>query len=485
MALYDHLGVEYHPANFTYSFSTLASLPTLPPNSERIPGLKTDLLYNGDNGRRGLGIPSRLLPATGKHLFCSEWGSDDLVVSIQGILLFAWSTFVILLNYAWLVLLSSPCRLWRPTPTERLDEWVRRTTPRWGVAQWLGMHKSWETFVGSTVLPLFSAVCTASEQDIWAHPATEILDYIWLGLFKPHYVVNNGVQDVVERLSAPLDPHHIHLSSRITSISPDPSHRGQVTIAFARWSRNLSSNDSSTGPQDEQCSLSGFSHVIFATQANQAASILEQYCRVLPKGSRQASAVGDIIHCLEHFEYRENIVVTHTDDRLLPHDRKDRRDLNLVRVLNPSSSIIPSPRNDQCVQPDFTMATHVINPPSPRNSFSTQNRPIYQTTNPILPPRPETIISVSRMQRALLTTNSKLALRAIFTDSASSESGEMELGPLQGAARRSPWDDGGDAEEPGIWLCGSYAYEGIPLLEGCVGSAELVVHRGILRSELS
>jgi hypothetical protein len=32
-----------------------------------------------------------------------------------------------------------------------------------------------------------------------------------------------------------------------------------------------------------------------------------------------------------------------------------------------------------------------------------------------------------------------------------------------------------EAEGPGIWVCGSYAYPGIPLLEGCVVSAKNVV----------
>ena len=52
------------------------------------------------------------------------------------------------------------------------------------------------------------------------------------------------------------------------------------------------------------------------------------------------------------------------------------------------------------------------------------------------------------------------------------------VGPLQGAARR---ELGGSAA--GLWVIGSYAHRGIPLLEGCVVSAREVVERGVLRCE--
>jgi len=49
------------------------------------------------------------------------------------------------------------------------------------------------------------------------------------------------------------------------------------------------------------------------------------------------------------------------------------------------------------------------------------------------------------------------------------------LGPLQGAM---VGEDG-----PRIWMCGAYAYCGIPLLEGCVVSGRNVVEKGILAHE--
>ena len=40
----------------------------------------------------------------------------------------------------------------------------------------------------------------------------------------------------------------------------------------------------------------------------------------------------------------------------------------------------------------------------------------------------------------------------------------------------------GEKAEAKVWLCGAWAYGGIPLLEGCIGSAEVVVE-GILKEE--
>ncbi len=76
----------------------------------------------------------------------------------------------------------------------------------------------------------------------------------------------------------------------------------------------------------------------------------------------------------------------------------------------------------------------------------------------------------------MLSLSSKEALHDLYQKEKASSRWRKDkdrLGPLQGGGR------GG----PGMWICGSYAYPGIPLLEGCVVSARLVVEQGIWRSE--
>ena len=74
---------------------------------------------------------------------------------------------------------------------------------------------------------------------------------------------------------------------------------------------------------------------------------------------------------------------------------------------------------------------------------------MYQSTNPVVPIDPETVLGVAKLERAL-------PLRDPTT---------MErLHPPPGPSGKTL-----------VHLAGSYAYPGIPLLEGCVGSARQVV----------
>ncbi|KAG8950513.1 hypothetical protein FRC03_012848 [Tulasnella sp. 419] len=143
-----------------------------------------------------------------------------------------------------------------------------------------------------------------------------------------------------------------------------------------------------------------------------------------------------------------------------------------------------------CVEPSFTMATHIISlpPSSPKKPTCT----IYQTTNPIIPPEPQKIISIAYMERAVLTVEAKRAIPLLSFEEAPSWLSSWKSviqrlrqkghATIQGAARLQ-LNDKYDLTQPGIWMCGSYSYEGIPLLEGCVVSAKAVVREGVMRSE--
>lgn len=472
--LYREIGVVFRPAHFTYSFSTIRTPTkaesTTMTTTER-PQLTTTLLYNGRSGLKGV---SR--PITPSNPGCVR----NTLPLLAQLATFVISTFFLLINYLRLLFLSIPHRIWAPSRTERLDEWMRRTTPKSWISRKLGLDDSWRRFIGEVIVPLFSCVCTATMEDVWTMPVEEVLDYIYLGLFTPNYVALQGVQDVVARLAAPLDPHHIHLSSTITSITPDPSNPTQASVHFTR---------SCEGNPVNGEAIHGFSHVIIATQANQAIPILKTYAESITS-EPFARPIRNLIRCLSNFEYRKNVVVNHTDSSLSPPNASDRRILNFIS----SESRSPLTTNSICVPPNFAMATHVVSSPP---SAATSTQTIYQTTNPIFPPCPSSILSVAWMERAILTVSSKLALRDLFCDAAETDSDVTKsapcwswlglkqrkrkaLGPLQGAsiARQNSQANGG-TEGPQIWVCGSYAFEGIPLLEGCVASARLVVQEGI------
>ncbi|CAO3600110.1 unnamed protein product [Absidia cylindrospora] len=302
------------------------------------------------------------------------------------------------------------------------------------------------------------------------------------------YVVTHGIRQVVERLAAPLTD--IHLGVQITSIEPikaDDSGRRQYVL------------------KDDQGHAYGCDHLVFATQGNQAMGMLRSCYDQVVKDSQETTLVATLeaqINMLKQFSYDTSLVINHTDTRLLPSDRRHWQALNFARIdptlqLDPSESqyIIPYPH-------DTTMTTHILNWTHARldqdnnnnddddydneegdivdddndsgfneDGASTSSTTLYlQTTNPCISPDPKHILSASWFERATVTLASKRAIEAdLFPPTNKNKNNkstnDVTLGACQGTN--------------GIWFVGSYCWRGIPLLEGCVASAEKVVLDGI------
>lgn len=319
-----------------------------------------------------------------------------------------------------------------------------------------------------------------------------------------HYVVSNGVRDVVARLSAPIPSSQIHLGEPTVALLPHPTDPGLASVV--------------TSNANQLTIHEGFSHVIFATQANHAAPIVSLYADALSdrKGEQAIAALKtkELAECLKKFEYRQTVVVNHTDgsESMLPSDSRDRRDLNLVTMTDPSPAnldiksskdIDHYSEKETTIAKDLDLKRSIVVPSTYTQTTHMLPRPphippgplsIYQTTNPIYPPEPGSVLSVARLERALLTRDSKEAVRMLSVPPPSPSLVQSvrqwvfretkqtaRLGSLQGAARRSAMEEGRTAV--GIWVVGAYAYQGIPLLEGCVAGARDVVEQGVLECE--
>jgi predicted NAD/FAD-binding protein len=284
---------------------------------------------------------------------------------------------------------------------------------------------------------------------IWA-----TLEYIAMGLFNESYVVSQGVEAVVKQLIAPVK--HVHLATEIVSMEP----------VF------VDEDDPLIRVVDANGQAYVFDHIIFATQGNQALQLIQRYKEsvLAYKSEKNGRTVQRIVCQLEdqmstlsRFHYDTSLVINHKDTSLLPRDRSSWRALNLAVLdksikLTDTTDIIPYPH-------DTTMTTHILNMTHANIGCDT----VYlQTTNPIASPKPESILSMSWFQRATVTLDSKEALKDLFCSSTTNLY-EKNLGDRQGKAR--------------LWFCGSYAWSGIPLLEGCVVSAEKVVTEGICPRE--
>ncbi|KAG5651815.1 hypothetical protein H0H81_007287 [Sphagnurus paluster] len=480
IALYKRLGVAFRAADFSYSFSLLS-----PASRTHARQITATMLYNGSSGLGGLSVPSVLDPSKDQSGVPAPM---RLLLRVWTLALFAYLAVHIALCYLRMLFYALPLRACRRDvrAMTTFGEWAQRTVPRGMFARWMGMDVAWRDYTHTVLLPLFSAVCTAPEEDVLTHPVEEFLDYIWLTLGTHHYVVQNGVREVVRQLTATTPTQHIHLSSTITAISPDAADEALAAIHCA----------TPRGPETH----TGFHHVVFATQATRAKPLLESYERALDPLGPKAAAVRAQMGCLAAFEYRRTVVVNHTDATLLPDCVRDRRELNLICV---DSEAFGSGRDMEGTELDvdcsengwdcstnlkrrtdvrkttvpasYTMATHILRAPAGYPA-------VYQTTNPIVPPRAETILSVAALERAVLTVDSKEALRGLYREECRrwwqvAGQGEGRLGELQGAGRLA------GVRGPGLWVCGSFACTGIPLLEGCVVSARTVVEQGVRRAE--
>ncbi|KAH9177027.1 hypothetical protein EDB89DRAFT_2204805 [Lactarius sanguifluus] len=452
IAFYTRLGVLFRRSNYSYSFSFLDALPHRTEESEKEPvhqaafAIHPTLIYNGASGRAGISAPTVL-----KQVYTTlpHRTFQRARAQLAFLFAFAFSLATLVFFFLRLQFLASPWLRGKSAEELSWAEWTERMAPRGPLARMAGLDARWRAFVQDVCVPLFSAVCTAPREDVEEHPAEEFLDYIWKTFLTHHYVVSHGMCDVVARLSSQIPASQIHVGAPATALLPDPHAPGRVMIAC--------------GAGDSPALHAGFDHVILATQANHAAPLVAAYARALEeqRAVGAAACASRLSACLSQFEYRTTVVVNHTDDCLLPANHSDRRDLNLVSSSWQVGCFLP---------PTYTMATHIL----PRPTGRAPGVAVLQTTNPTVAPRHGSVLSVARLERALVTRTSKAAVRSLCAE----KDDRVNVGALQGAARR---EHGSSAA--GIWVVGSYAHSGIPLLEGCVASAREIVERGILRCE--
>lgn len=261
------------------------------------------------------------------------------------------------------------------------------------LGSWLDRVGLGRDFVEGFLIPTFATVCTCTSDAVRGYPARTILEYLTRGLtFGGVRRVVMGTREVVARLTRPLA--EVRCGVQVGVIRPVPD---GIEVIWPGGAQR-------------------FDHVVVATQANQAARMLDPTFR----GEREA---------LERFAYEDSRVAVHTDPRLAPRDRRRWAPVNLV----------VSPDHDK------PMATIWMNRVQPALWGLS---PVFQTWNPILEPRPETLRAQARFQRPVVNT--------------ASLAGAREVEELQ----RQP--------DRRLWFCGSYLGPGIPLLESAAATAARV-----------
>lgn len=333
------------------------------------------------------------------------------------------------------------------------------------------------SFIVEIVIPLFSCVATCSPEEVMAYPAGEILEYIAKTFGTDHYIVKGGVRNVVQGLLKDVPEENIHLGCELTSlrrIKPSTTNEGREDdIERGR----LELKEASSGQSWS------FDEVIFATQANQARFLLADYYKSLrdsesPLDNHELSMEKERLDALGQFSYTTSIVVNHYDEgNTLPWSNDDRRILNLARwsnadiAQNSSLKLLNEEKLDSSKRlgKEYIMATHDLSILHPNCRSPSSGAALLQSTNPTVEIEEESIVSSQVFERAIMTLESKETLKQFMKyPHSSTANGEkkssdanQDMKCFQGLG--------------GIWFVGSWAAEGIPLLEGCVVSAERAV----------
>lgn len=180
IALYKRLGVVFRPADFSYSFSSLSRARThrfthtAPTNAF---SLTTTMLYNGASGREGLSMPSSM--RNWHSQYKEQHTAVRAAVGAYTYPMFVLQTMQIAICYLWMLLCTVPVFRFRGSAggedTMTFKQWAEWRAPKNIVARWAGIDLVWGAYFRRVLVPLFSAVCTAPEQDVLEHPVEEFL----------------------------------------------------------------------------------------------------------------------------------------------------------------------------------------------------------------------------------------------------------------------------------------------------------------------
>ncbi len=251
-------------------------------------------------------------------------------------------------------------------------------------------------FAEQVIYPVFSVICTCSYEAVRAYPAEFIAEFLLALLNKAQLRrLRRGTLAVTEAVSNAVS--HVECGVKIRRVWDDGT---------------------KASLEDDKGVVRSFDHVVVATQADQAA-------RMLDAAHQEERAL------LKRVPYDSSITCVHRDASLLPERS----------LWGPVTYTLSSLH-------DRPMATLWVNRVLPELP---ERFDLFQTVSPIREPDPKLLLASATLSRPLVTQDSLEAIEALNT--------------LQQRSDRR------------LWFCGSYAARGIPLLETGIRSAISVVDR--------
>lgn len=275
----------------------------------------------------------------------------------------------------------------------RLSRELNRADVRGGITfgSYLETAPFSPAFVEAFLLPAVAGIATCSYESIRQFPARTVLGYLDSPRTHSMRRVKEGTRDVASRLTA--SAREIRTSTPVQAVTRD---RRSVVV-------------------NARGSSESFDHVILATQATRVPGLVD-----LTRLELEA---------IRRFRYERSSLVVHSDPRLAPPQRRWWSPVNYI--LFPEASA--------------PMTTVVLSQLRPTDWTATT---VFQTWNPIVRPREDSILAEVAVERALVdsqTSDAVASLRALHAE----------------PDRR-------------VWFCGSYANEAMTLQESAASSAAAV-----------
>lgn len=273
--LYDHVGVEYQAEDYSSSFTTQSG----------------ETLYSYQNFLLGpLSLPLPLLTYSVKSLQSRE------------------KRF---LHTPYYKIFRDVLRFVTEVPRHIYSKHITQTSPLTYVDYLLHERYTAE-FIYYFALPSFAAIATCSLYSAAQYPAYIVLQYLTTRAWQGVRRARGGAEAVVHRLVHKCK--HIYLHTKVEQLD------------FAREANKVSIVHSVSGVS----TLCVYDRVVFATQANQTYSILQNSIYSASSEHADEVAWNTFVSALGKIRYEPSRLVLHTDASLMPKQRKDWRSVNFI-----------------------------------------------------------------------------------------------------------------------------------------------------------
>ncbi|KAL1857812.1 hypothetical protein Plec18167_001786 [Paecilomyces lecythidis] len=260
------------------------------------------------------------------------------------------------------------------------------------------------------ILPLMSSVCTCSHQDMLNFPATDVLGYKKRTHLQPHFVVEDGIRSVQDKLSKGVD---VQFGVTLTKVE---SRNDCVELTWT---------DSNGVAKTETYDL-----VVLGVSPDVAASVFEPV----------KSSLGQIPTCKVE-------TVAHTDYSVLP-PLYHAMEKHVVSSADSLTALIQSEKIAQGI--------HLWTRDGNTEAAHEQPCGVIVTTNPLKSVDTDRTIRSAKFTRVLRTPESRNIINDIFP----------KPRPLRDGLTPG-WTNG----QGGVYLVGGWCWDGMVLLEGCIVSA--------------